>query len=52
MKKLLVLLMIVSPLMGQEKEKSIIKNPVVAISIQLGGVGVLGPHLYLLQEFL
>ncbi len=38
---LLVLLMVASPLMGQEKEKSNIKNPAIAISIQLGGVGLL-----------
>ena len=45
MKKYLVLLlMIVSPLMGQEKSN--IKNPVMAISVQLGGVGVLASSLF------
>ena len=40
-KYILVLLMLVSPLMAQETAQDDIKNPVVAISIQLGGVGVL-----------
>ena len=43
-KMLLLMLLFTSPLMGQEKSN--IKNPVMAISVQLGGVGVLASSLF------